>query len=255
MEILLYFFIALFGLIVGSFLNVLTLRVATGESIVFPGSHCPSCRHTLAWYDLLPVVSFFLLRGRCRYCQTAISWQYPLVEAVTAALFVAVTVSNFSLLAQGEYLRLLRDFIFIGGVVSLFVFDYRWFIVPDEVSLPLVAILFVLNVMLGMSVVDLLIGVAIGGGFYLALWLLSRGEWVGSGDIRLGAVLGAMFGMWGTIVALYVAYVIGGIIAMALLASGRKQMKSHLPMGVFLVIGALTAFFAGDRLLTFFFWP
>lgn len=239
-----FFFVAfvfLFGLVVGSFLNVLTLRLVAEESIVWPASHCPHCKHALAWFDLIPVVSFLERRGRCRYCRKSISWQYPLVELATAVAFALVAWVHRDLLITGSWFAILlfaRDLLFTTGLIALFIFDFRWYIVPDEVSLPLIGMAVVLNLVLRVSWLSLLVGVVVGGGFYFLLWSLSKGKWVGSGDIRLGALLGVMLGWPGTLFALYVAYLVGGFSAIVLLATNRKKMKSLLPMGVFLTIGA-----------------
>ena len=254
-----YIFFGFLGLVVGSFLNVLTLRVANGEPFLAPRSHCPHCRTLLAWFDNIPLFSFLVLRGRCRSCQTAISWQYPLVELATAIGFIVVAFLHrdlffgiASLLELGttpyslqltaySFAAILRDLIAVAGMIALFVFDFRWMIVPDEVSLPLIIVIGFLNLAVGVAWSSLALGIIVGGGFFFALWALSRGQWVGSGDIRLGAFLGAMLGWPTTLLALYVSYLIGGGVATSLLLSGRKKMGRRLPMGAFLMVGGFAA--------------
>lgn len=225
------------GLVVGSFLNVLILRLVEEESIVFPPSHCPLCKHRLAWYDLIPVLSFILLKGHCRYCRKKISWQYPLVEVATAGGFATVAWMHPEVLlgtSSLSFALFLIDLVLVAGLIALFVFDYRWFIVPDEVSLPLITIAVLAGIVEGVSWVSLVLGVVAGGGFYFVLWAASQGRWVGSGDIRLGALMGAMLAWPAVLIGLYLAYLIGGAVAAYVLITKRGTMKSMLPMGVFL---------------------
>lgn len=245
-------FVAVLGLMIGSFLNMLTMRLANEESLRPQRSYCPHCRHILAAKDLIPVLSFVWLNGRCRYCHAPISWQYPLVELATAILFVFIAARHFGsttyYILPTTYFLFIRDLVFTSGLIALFVLDFRWYIVPDAVSIPLIIFAFAANIFLGMPLTSLLWGMIIGGGLYFLLWSLSQGRWVGSGDIRLGLLLGAMLGASGTLAALFVAYIIGGIIAALLLATGRKQFGSKLPMGTFLTIGAFIALLYGNVL-------
>lgn len=242
MEMFWLWFIVLFGLVIGSFLNVVTIRIATGESFAAQRSHCPSCKHALGIVDLVPVLSYVWLRGKCRYCQTHISWQYPLVEIGTAIAFGLVVWSH----GGGLTLALARDLVFTAGLLALFIFDVRWYIVPDEVSLPLGITAVVANLAFGMSVWSLGLGIAVGAGLYFALWALSGGRWVGSGDIRLGFVLGAMVGWPQALGALYIAYMVGGVTAAVLLLLRKKKFGGILPMGTFLTTGTLCMIVFGD---------
>lgn len=232
-----YIFAAIIGLAVGSFLNMLTMRLGEDEPVMTKRSHCPKCKHQLSAFDLVPVVSFLLLRGKCRYCGVPISWQYPLVEIATAICFVIVVFAHqplefYGLLVASSFM--IRDLVFTTGLIALFVLDLRWYIVPDVISLPLVAVALIFNLIFGVPLTSLILGMAVGGGFYFILWAISRGRWVGAGDIRLGLVLGAMLGWPLTLGALYVAYICGGIIATWLLITKRKHLADKLPMGVFL---------------------
>lgn len=250
--------IGLLGLMVGSFLNMLTIRLANEESLKVQRSYCPHCRHILAAKDLIPILSFLWLRGKCRYCRAPISWQYPLVELTTAVFFVLIAARHFGsttyYILPTTYFILLRDLIFTSGLIALFVLDFRWYIVPDEISIPLIIFAFVANIALRMPLASLLIGMAIGGGLYFLLWSLSQGRWVGSGDIRLGLLLGAMLGASGTLAALFVSYMIGGATAALLLATGRRQFGSKLPMGTFLTVGAFIAMLYGQSIASWFWY-
>jgi len=241
------------GLFVGSFLNVLILRLKSGEQFITGRSYCPNCRAVLKTFDLIPVVSFILLHGKCRSCRSAISWQYPTVELVTAFAFVSVFLLHAPLsLGIVSNVLFFRDIVFVCGAIVLFVLDYRWYIVPDQVTVFLTIFLFVLNVFLGFKLSILFLGVLVGAGFYFCLFALSKGRWVGAGDIYIGAVLGAMFG-WPMILAvLYVAYLIGGVSATFLLVTGKKNKGGVLPMGTFLFIGALFVLFFQNKVAYFF---
>src|SRR3989338_1261813 len=241
MLVVLFIIVGIVGLCLGSFLNVLTVRVASGERFLAARSHCPSCRHVLSFLDLMPVVSFFMLRGRCRYCGWRISWRYPLIELSTAILFIFIIIRHVSAygleLTAYSLLIIVRDIFFVLGLIALFIFDVVWYIVPDSVSLPVIVVSAVLNLLMGVSLPSRFLGMLVGWGFYLALWFFSQGRWVGSGDIRLGLVLGAMLGYPLVFVALWVAYVAGGVVAVCLLAARRKELSDVLPMGAFLTVG------------------
>ncbi|PJE76263.1 hypothetical protein COV04_00050 [Candidatus Uhrbacteria bacterium CG10_big_fil_rev_8_21_14_0_10_48_11] len=229
--------IALFilGLLVGSFLNVLTLRIIAGESIVLGRSHCPHCKTPLRLFDMIPVMSYVMLRGNCRNCDASISPQYPLLELASAFAFVGIGASYFANGFSTAFLPLLvRNLVLTAGLLALFVFDVRWYVVPDSVSLPLIAFAFLTNLWLGIPLGSLLLGAAVGGGFYAILHLASRGRWVGSGDIRLGALLGVILSWPVTLVGLYLAYLIGGAFGILLLVRGKAKRGAILPMGVFL---------------------
>ncbi|KKU49292.1 hypothetical protein A3H10_01750 [Candidatus Uhrbacteria bacterium RIFCSPLOWO2_12_FULL_46_10] len=259
MLFLIYISTGFVGLNVGSFLNMLTIRLANEESLKVQRSYCPHCRHVLAVKDLIPVISFLWLKGKCRYCRTPISWQYPLVELATAFMFILVAARHFEpatyYILPTTYSTLLRDLIFTSGLIALFILDFRWYIVPDEVSIPLIIFALLANIFLGIPFASLLLGMAIGGGLYFLLWFVSQGRWVGAGDIRLGLLLGAILGTKGALAALFIAYMIGGIIAVFLLATGQKKFGSKLPMGTFLTMGTFIAMVYGQLIYSWFWQP
>jgi prepilin signal peptidase PulO-like enzyme (type II secretory pathway) len=245
-------FLFIFGLVIGSFLNVLTMRIANDEPMSGARSFCPHCRHKLAAADLVPLFSFLWLKGSCRYCRAPISWQYPIVELTTALAFMLVAWAHWQGWASGDgAIWLLRDLFFTTGLLALFIFDYQWYIVPDEVSLPTALSAFIINLSLGIDWQTLVLGSIVGGGIYWLLWVGSQGRWVGSGDIRLGLVLGSMLGLSGTFVAIYIAYLIGGAAAAYLLFTKRKELGGMLPMGTFLTVGAFIVLLTNARLPEF----
>jgi len=254
MEFLIISTIFIFGIIIGSFLNVLILRLRSDESPVTGRSHCPACQHTLTPFDLVPIVSFVALRGRCRYCQVAISWQYPLVELANGLLFVCAWVfGGYTvelLLAHPIGLvALLRDLILVAGLVTLFVYDLRWQELPYIITFPLLGIVALLGLVAGLPWWSIGIAGLIGGGFFLFQFLISRGKWIGDGDIPLGALMGAALGWPLIVVALMLSYWIGAVIALILVATGGKKMTSTVPLGVFLVIGTLISLWWGDEFI------
>ncbi len=242
--------IFLFGLIVGSFLNVVSLRLNTGMSIVSGRSQCFSCGQTLRWYELIPLFSFVALRGACRTCRTPISWQYPLVEVITGLLFVAL------------YIRVgLAPFLlYYMGIVSVLiviaVYDLRHKIIPDILSLILViatALVALVPVFAGEpgAVWDILAGPLLATPF-AALWFFSKGRWIGLGDAKLVIGLGCMLGLAQGLSAIVIAFWIGAAWSVSwILASRlcspekRLTMKSEIPFGPFLIAGALLVFFFG----------
>lgn len=248
----------IFGAIIGSFLNVLILRLRSDESPVTGRSHCPACNHVLSPLELIPLLSFVLLGGKCRHCWAEISWQYPLVELATGLLFVVSWVlGGYDLLGLINrplgLIELVRNFILIGGLVTLFVYDFRWQELPYIITFPLLGIIFLLNLAVGEPWWSLVLAGLVGGGFFLFQFLISKGKWIGDGDIPLGALIGVAVGWPLVIVALLISYWVGAVIAIGLVLSGGKKMTSTVPLGVFLVIGTLITTWWGDALINWYF--
>lgn len=254
MQTILIVYSSLFGLIMGSFLDCLLRRLKNGESIL-GRSACPGCHAQLAWYDNIPLFSFLILRARCRRCRQPISWQYPLIEAVTALLFAAAfwRIASFAGAVEGwrlhEWLLLLRDWIFLFALAGVFISDLRWYLIFDEIVLPAGVAVFLLNIAIGTPWPILLLSATIGTGFFLLQYAVSRGRWIGGGDIRLGFLLGAGLGWPLVVPAIMIAYLVGAPVGVLLISVGRKEWGSRLPLGVFLCIGALAALFYGQPLI------
>jgi len=257
-------FVFLFGLIVGSFLNCVIYRLEQKQSFLGGRSFCPHCKHTLSWQDLIPVFSFLFLKGKCRYCQKRISWQYPLVEIATGILFVLLLnyelgimnyeIFSFKFIAYFLFLILNSSFL-----ILIFVYDLKHFIIPDKVVFPAIIIA------LGFRVWDLIshwsleFGVfhpfiaAFGAsGFFLLIVLISRGKWMGVGDIKLAFLMGLLLGFPYILVALFFSFLIGAIIGIGLILAKRKTMKSEVPFGPFLVIGTFIALFLGEIIINWY---
>ena len=259
-------FMAALGLAIGSFLNVLIHRLPImieqswkdpasvtepAMDLAFPGSHCPTCRHPIAWYDNLPLLGFLLLRGRCRHCQSPISWQYPLVELLTGALFV------WSLLTHASWASALAWAGFAAALLALAVIDARTTWLPDAITQPLTWGGLIAAGM-GWSQVPLPAALAGAVAGYLFLWsvywafrLLSGKEGMGYGDFKLLAALGAWFGVQSLLAVVLIASISALVVALAQM--WRKQLPENrqIAFGPFLALAGAWLLFAGTpQLLT-----
>jgi len=236
----------LFGLIVGSFLNVVVARLPEHRSLWAPRSACPGCGARLAWHDNIPLLSFALLRGRCRACAMPISWRYPIIEAATGALFGAA-FARF-----GPTPQLVVAMVLLAALVAITAIDLQHQIIPDAMTLPGVVAGVLANVATRhVPVLDSLLGIALGGGVFLVIILVSGGG-MGGGDMKLAAMLGAFLGWKVALLALFFAVVAGGSLAIVLLASGLRGRKDPVPFGPFLALGGAVGLFAGEGLLTWY---
>ncbi len=239
-NILLYFFV---GLIFGSFLNSLVYRLYYDLSI-WSRSLCPICKTKLQIRDLIPLLSFVILKAKCRFCKRKISWQYFFIELSTGFLFVLV------FLKYGAFnLFLLRDLFFVFILFFIFIFDFKYYLILANIVLPVFVISFFINLLLGFLWWNLLLAIFIGGGFFLLQFILTRGKGIGFGDIGVGILIGAMFGWQLTILIIIIAYLIGGLIALILLISKKKKFGDVLPMGSFLAVAAIIVLFFGNKIL------
>ncbi len=241
--------IFLFGLCIGSFLNVVILRIPEGKSIR-GRSQCVACETSLAWFELVPLVSYIVLRGKCRSCHADISLQYPLVELATAFLFL-LTWYRYG----NDWKLVIGNWIFVSVLTVLFVQDFRFQILPDVITLPaiIVAIGFWFFDPYNLSSITYhLLATAIGGGFFLLQWLVSRGRWVGGGDIRLGALMGAILGWPNILLALFLAYVGGAIVGGTLLVLRQVTRKSQMAFGTFLTVSTVFTMFFGDQIVSWY---
>ena len=231
------------GLVIGSFLNVVIVRVPQRRSVWSPASACPGCGAAIAWYDNIPILSFLALRGRCRACATAISWRYPLVEGVTAALFGAAAY-RFGPTPDAVVAAAL-----LAVLVALTAIDLERQIIPDVLSLPGILAGALANLATGrVPWLESLMGIVVGGGVFLVI-ILASGGGMGGGDMKLGAMLGAFLGWKVVLLSALVAVVLGGIVALALMASGVRGRKDPIPFGPFLAAGGAAGLFWGERVL------
>lgn len=246
----------LLGTSIGSFLNVVVFRTREKKSVAKGRSKCQTCEIPIKAYDLIPIVSFFVLKGRCRNCKNVISWQYPLVELATGLLFVLVFLRyafGFSLpdsmTADNMLAFMIRDFIFISFLVILFVYDLKHMLILDRFTVPAMIVALLLNLWLGVPPWSLLIGALAIAGFFAIQVVVSKGTWVGGGDVRLGAVIGFMLGLEEGLAVLFLAYLIGAIIGILLLAVKKAGMRTKIPLGAFLSLSTLIVLFAGNAII------
>ncbi len=237
----------LFGLVIGSFLNVCIYRLPRRESVTWPGSHCTACQRPLAWYENIPVFSWLVLRGRCRTCGERISAIYPIVEIVTATVFAAAAA------IYGPTPLLAVRLLFASGMIVLFVIDLQHQILPNAITLPGIAAGFAASLLLPPGWIASLIGILAGGGILYAIaeaYYRWRGvEGLGMGDVKMLAMIGAFLGWKLMLVTLVLASFAGSVVGLGLIASGRGGMKLALPFGTFLAAGALAAAVIGEPLL------
>jgi len=246
---LFYIFAFIFGLMMGSFLNCYIWRLREKESM-WGRSHCPKCRHKISWYDNIPVLSYLILRAKCRYCGRGIAMQYLAVELITGILFVLVLKINFESMINNEFLiYLIRDWFIVCVMVIIFIYDLRWYLILDRITLPAIFIVFIINLFLGFSALNLLLAMAVGGGFFYLQFIVSGGRWIGGGGIRLGVLMGAILGWPQILVALFLAYIVGSVFSLGLVALKRKKLKSEIPFGTFLTVATVIALFWGDIIL------
>ena len=248
----LYLVGAIFGAIVGSFLNVVILRLPDPEqSIVFPGSHCPQCNTPLAWFENIPIFSYLVLRGRCRHCRATISPQYPLVEALTAAIAMAL-LARFQLTFLAAAL-----FVFAAALVVVIVIDIRLQIIPDLISLPGIVLGVLVSLIGGVvSWQSSLIGLFAGGGvlYSLALGyaLLRKVEGMGGGDIKLLAMIGAWLGWQSLPFVILVSSLSGSLVGIIAMLQQKKGGQTRIPFGPFLSLAALLYVFFLDQVQEFY---
>lgn len=248
----------IFGTLIGSFLNVLILRLPQGQSLG-GRSHCTHCGHTLSVWELVPLVSFLLLKGRCASCGAKISPRYFIIEAVTGALFA---LSWFLLLPNSwpAFLVLARNLFVISALVVVFVVDLEHYIILDSVTFSSLAVVTLLNAALDLTgrqqfffwhnhLVQGLIGAAVAALPFFLLWFLSKGKWMGFGDVKLALLLGAIFGPALFAVNFFLAVFLGTLASIFLLLNKTKTLKSQIPFGTFLSLAAVITLYFGDRLL------
>jgi leader peptidase (prepilin peptidase)/N-methyltransferase len=236
------------GAMIGSFLNVCIYRLPKEESIIWPRSHCPACKKTIRFYDNIPLISYLLLRGRCRYCKGPISIQYPLVEGVTALS------SLFLFMKFGPSLSYLFYFAFVAALIAITVIDLHHQIIPDGISLPGIGVGLLASLVIPqITFFNSLMGILLGGGslFLVATlyeWIFKR-EGMGGGDVKLLAMVGAFLGWKPVIVTILLSSLIGSITGILIMILKGKDFKYAIPFGPFLSLGAVIALFYGENLI------
>ena len=259
-------FVFSFGTIIGSFLNVLVLRLGTGEAIGRGRSRCFSCGKTLTWRELIPLVSFITQKGKCRLCGSRISWQYPIVEFITGLVFllVALKLLHYQFAEVGlSYV----GFYFFGAfaywsaifsiLIAISVYDFRHKIIPNQLVYPFIVLAFLWgisgsgtsgNILSDVPLSDIMAGVG-AFAFFTSLWFFSKGKWMGFGDAKLALGMGFLLGPWLTAVSVMLSFWIGTLIAVPVALLWGGGLKTQIPFGPFLALGAFISWFAGNYLL------
>lgn len=274
-----FIFVFLLGLAVGSFANVLIWRIPRGESVWFSRSRCPDCRKVLAWFELIPLASFLWQGGTCRSCQRPISRQYPVVEFITGIVFTFVLfrvldLPSASVLSQISSLTFpiskLSELIYLWSIVValivIFVTDLRFYIIPDKIVFPVIGISLLYNLVgkwsLGLGGVgevgidnwralalhpffSFLFAGLFASLFFFSLVLVSRGRWMGMGDVKFALFMGFILGFPQTFVALFLSFLSGSIVGLVLVLLKKRTMQSQLPFGTFLTASTFAALFYG----------
>ena len=245
-------FVFILGLCVGSFLNCVIYRQGQKKSLK-GRSFCPKCKHALVWQDLFPVFSFLFLRGKCRYCKNKISWQYPIVEASTALIFLSLF--NLQILNL-KFLNLTFSFYVASVLIIIFAYDLKHYIIPDKVLFPAIIIVATVRILdFGLGVLDFknllsyVFAVVVAAGFFLIIFFASRGRWMGFGDVKLAVLMGLLLGLPNVLVALFLAFFLGAIIGIILMLFKGKKLKSEIPFGPFLITGTFIAMFWGCQMV------
>ncbi|EIJ79045.1 Prepilin peptidase [Bacillus methanolicus PB1] len=240
---ILYIITFFYGIILGSFFNVVGLRVPLKQSIVKPRSHCPSCGHTLGPLELIPVVSFVIQGGKCRRCKASISPLYPFVELMTGVLFV------FAPFVIGWNAELFIAWTLISLFVIVFVSDYKYMIIPDKVLLVFAVIFLLERIFLPLSPWwDSIAGAAAGFGLLLFIAVISNGG-IGGGDIKLFAVIGLALGTKLVLLSFFFATVFGAVFGLAGRITGKLEKGNPIPFGPFIGLGTLCAYFCGETIV------
>lgn len=243
MEIVYTVFFGVLGLVFGSFFNVVGLRVPKNESIVTPPSHCTTCGRQLTVIDLVPVLSYVLLRGKCRNCGASISWVYPAFELATGLLFA------FAYWQLGLSIELAVALVFISLLVIIVVSDFAYMLIPDKVLLFFLPLLVVGRILSPLTVWwDSLLGAVVGFSILYLIAIISRGG-MGGGDIKLFFLLGLVLGTLHTLLTLFLASVIGMIVGIIVLRVRHQGRRTPIPFGPSIALAAVLVYFYGEQMI------
>ena len=243
--------IFILGLIVGSFSNVCIYRIPRNESIIYPASHCPKCRSKIKPVDNIPLLSFILLKGRCRNCKSKISIQYPIVELLTGLIYLIIY------LTYGLSIQSLIYIILSSALIIIAFIDLNEQIIPDVISLPGIVIGFILSFFVPyISFINSSLGVVVGGGIILVIGLagsvIFKKEAMGGGDVKLAAMIGAFLGWRYIIISLFLGFFLGALAGIVLILSKIKNREDVVPFGPFIVLGSFITLLWGDKIISWY---
>ncbi|MFA4830692.1 MAG: prepilin peptidase [Patescibacteria group bacterium] len=248
-----YVLIFIVGTMFGSFLNAYLWRVRAGRSVWKGRSMCTYCKNKINWFDNIPIISFFILRAKCRSCKKPIFWQYPSVELWMGLAFVFIA-AHYPLVIDHWSLIITRWFI-IWFLTLIFLYDLKYQEILNRFTLIPAGILFLIKIVFSLQspvffiALDMLLGAFIASGFFLLQFTISKGKWIGGGDVRLGVFMGVILGWKLTILALLIAYILGAVVGIILLILAKKKQDSQIAFGTFLSVATLIAMFWGEGIL------
>jgi len=247
MNITLLIFFFIFALILGSFLNVVIFRIDDLKSILNSRSHCQNCKKILKWYDLVPFISFVLLRAKCRYCGKPISWQYALVELGTALVYAILYLAFGLSLATFFYI------IIFSLLVVVFVYDLKTQMTPEAFVWAALTVSILGGWYFGdFGFLNMLYGGLIGGGVLAFLVLVSKEKWMGSGDIKIGLILGFLTGFPVAIFGIFAAFLLGSVAGLIYMKVANKTMKDALPFAPFLITATFISIIFGNLVINWY---
>jgi leader peptidase (prepilin peptidase) / N-methyltransferase len=257
---MIYLFSFIIGSFVGSFLNCLIYRIEVGDSFVKGRSYCPNCKKNIEPKDLIPIVSFFILKGRCRNCSEKISFRYPLIEVITGIVFVFIIYSQRDyLLTFNGLIEAIFLLIIFSLMIVITVYDFKHFIIPDGATISIIGatlawhLFLVLNktVFLSNILPFIFSGLAVSG-FFLLIFIISKGNWIGFGDVKLAIFIGLFLGFPNVLVGLFLSFTLGAILGIGLILVRKKKLGSEIPFAPFLILGTSLAFFWGENILNWY---
>ncbi|MCX6724807.1 MAG: prepilin peptidase [Candidatus Shapirobacteria bacterium] len=242
----------LFGLAAGSFVSCFVYRINKENNLkgfLKGRSYCPKCKKQLLWFDNIPLLSFLLLKGKCRFCHSPIGWNYPLVELATGLLSLiiyrfAITnqISNF----QFPISNLIYNLLIAYALVAIFISDLQYRTIPDQITYPAMFVTFIWLIIYGQW--SMILAGLVAAGFFFLLVLLTRFKGMGLGDVKLAGLMGLFLGFPGIITALYLAFLTGATVGVILILIGKKKLKSEIPFGPFLVLATFITWFLGEKI-------
>jgi len=239
------FTVFIFGLLIGSFLNVVIYRLPEGESIAFTRSHCSECGTELGILDLIPVISFVLIKGRCRYCGTKLSYQYPLVELLTGVLFLIVFIKYYFSIKFWIYLLL------ISLLIAISFIDFKRQIIPNRITYLGIVIGLILSLLFDhITFIAALWGLLIPSGFLLLIAIITKGG-MGVGDVKLAAMIGTYIGFKYTLIGIFIGSLFGSILGLGLIGLGIKERKDRIAFGPLIALGAVLMVLWGTEIINF----
>lgn len=265
MEALIFLLIFLLGLCVGSFLNVVIDRIPQKKSVIKNRSHCDSCKKILAWYDLVPVASFIFLQGRCRYCHSKLSWQYPVVELATGLLFLFIfslyvaKASSFAPLPfilssiEGNVVSIVFLLIVFSLLLAILVIDIKYGIIPDAILFPITFLTFGFLILNSEFLIPAFLSGVISFLLFLLIVFATKGRGMGFGDVKYAFFMGTFLGFPRIIIGIYAAFLTGAVLSLILIVVRKKRFGQTIPFGPFLVIGTFVGYFWGPGLVDRFF--